>query len=283
MVAPGPALHDLGGLVRRRREAAGLTVRAAASRIGISPSYLIAIEKSRNPTTGRAPMPSPPVLAALGRVLDIDLDLLLTTTTATTGPAHVLLYQTDTAAGAPLDAARAIFAGEVDAWIDAAPPPGSCIRDAGDALDRLARKLEAAARSDSPRRLGVLFGGSSRALLAADDPGRMVASETTWHADVTARFRAALGCAPVANVCVYREADLRELAPRLDRLATIVRLIRSHEGVVVQDGHGRLVTGPSASEAMLADARPGGVGAETWQMLAAAAAAGLARAVARPR
>src|SRR6266508_1229502 len=113
----------LGGILRRRREQLGLSMREAARRIGISPSYLVALEQGRNPSTGRAPVPSPPILAAIGRVLEIELATLLDAAGAATSPsAHLLLYQTGSGQQSPLEAARSLFAGQVDAWIEIEAP-----------------------------------------------------------------------------------------------------------------------------------------------------------------
>src|SRR5919197_6535256 len=94
--APRPAPPSgLGGILRRPREQLGLSTREAARRIGISPSYLVALEQGRNPSTGRPPVPSPPILAAIGRVLEIELATLLDASgVPTSTSSHLLLYQT---------------------------------------------------------------------------------------------------------------------------------------------------------------------------------------------
>src|SRR5918999_3714412 len=114
---------SLAGILRRRRDQLGLSMREAARRIGISPSYLVALEQGRNPSTGRAPVPSPPVLAAIGRALEIDLATLLDASGApTSASSHLLLYQTGSGRQSPLEAARDLFAGQVDAWIEMVDP-----------------------------------------------------------------------------------------------------------------------------------------------------------------
>jgi transcriptional regulator with XRE-family HTH domain len=292
----------LGGILRRRREQLGLSMREAARRIGISPSYLVALEQGRNPSTGRAPVPSPPILAAIGRVLDIELATLLDASGAPTSrSAHLLLYQTGDRHQPPLEAARRLFAGQVDAWIETvdprspddvdSPPDDVLVRnrwplgrtrsgprvfETARALGALSNVLAEAPRSTPPPRLGVIFGASSAVLRSIENPTALLESETTWEHDVGAEFQTALGVEPTANVCVYRETDIQELAARLDPLATVLSLIQAHPHVAVQDG-GDVTAGPAAIETILAAARPAGVSSETWESLARAAAVGLAR------
>ena len=301
-----PSPSRLGGILRRRREQLGLSMREAARRIGISPSYLGALEQGRNPSTGRAPVPSPPILVAIGHVLDIPLATLLDTSGVPTSPsAHLLLYQTGAGQQSPLDAARALFAGQVDAWIEIVDPrrsdnaeslpddilvrkrrplswerSGSPVFETPRILAALSDILAEAPRSSPRPRLGIVFGANSALLRSIENPPALLESETTWEDDVRAEFRAALGVEPAANVCVYREADIQELAARLDPLATVLSLIQTHPHVAVQEGSGAVTTGPAAIETILAAARPAGVSSETWESLARAAALGLARAAA---
>jgi hypothetical protein len=277
--------------------------------MGISPSYLVALEQGRNPSTGRAPVPSPPILAAIGRALDIELATLLDASGASVSSStHLLLYQTGTGHQSPLEAARRLFAGQVDAWIEIVDPRSSDDAESppDDVLVRTRRPL-ISARSrvfgtpralralcdvlaevprSSPRpRLGIIFGANSAVLRSIENPPVLLESETTWEHDVGAEFRAALGVEPAASVCVYRKADIQELAARLDPLPTVLSLVQTHPHVAVQDGSGTLTTGPAAIETILVAARPAGVSSETWESLARAAAVGLAReaATAHPR
>jgi transcriptional regulator with XRE-family HTH domain len=290
-------------MLRRRREQVGLSMREAARRIGISPSYLVAIEQGRNPSTGRAPVPSPPILASIGRILDIELATLLDASGApTSASAHLLLYQAGTGQRSPLEAARSLFAGQVDAWIeifdprrsdDAQPPAedvlirkrgplgwmevGPRVFDAPRALAALSDVIAELPRSSRQPRLGIIFGANSVVLRSVESPLALLESESMWEDDVGAEFRAAHGVKPAANVCVYREADIQELAARIDPLATVLGLIRLHPHVGVQDGSGAVTTGPAAIEMILAASRPAGVSSETWESLARAAAIGLER------
>src|SRR5206468_10992206 len=105
----------LGDTIRQRRQGLGLSVREAAGRIGISTGYLVGLEQGRNPTTGRAPMPSPAVLAGIGRALDLDLRALLELTGVTPRrSAHVLLVQAGSGRRSARAAARRAVAGPVD-------------------------------------------------------------------------------------------------------------------------------------------------------------------------
>jgi transcriptional regulator with XRE-family HTH domain len=308
--APRPVSPSrLGGILRRRREQLGLSMREAARRMGISPSYLVALEQGRNPSTGRAPVPSAPILAAIGRALDIELATLLDASGApVSSSTHLLLYQTGTGHQSPLEAARRLFAGQVDAWIeivdprssdDAESPPDdvlvrtrrplisarSRVFGTPHALRALSDVLAEVPRSSSRPRLGIIFGANSAVLRSIENPLALLESEPTWEHAAGAEFRAALGVEPSANVCVYREADVQELAARLDPLATVLNLIQAHPHVAVQDGSGAVTTGPAAIETILVAARPAGVSSETWESLARAAAVGLAReaATAHPR
>jgi transcriptional regulator with XRE-family HTH domain len=295
---------ELGGILRRRRDQLGLSMRETARRIGISPSYLAALEQGRNPSTGRPPVASPPILAAIGRVLEIELATLLDASGAPTSPsAHLLLYLAGAGNPSPLEAARSLFAGRVDAWIevvdprradDADSPPadvllrkrgplspvpsGSSVVAPPGVLTALSDLLADAPCPRPPARLGIVFGANSAALRSIENPLVLLESETTWEHDVAAEFHAALRTEPVANICVYREADIQELAGHLDPLATLLNLVRAHPHVAVREPSGALTTGPAAIETILSAARPAGVSSETWESLAHAAAVGIARA-----
>lgn len=265
-------MADLGDLIRQRRDQLGLSMRETARRIGISPSYLVALEQGRNPSTGRPPVPSPKILVSLGRVLEINLTALLDTVAAApSASVHLLLYQTGSAHSPPVEAAAQLFAGRVDVWVEA--------RAHGLlGTEGLTGILERAPRSGPKRRLGMVFGDNSTLLRSMDDPLALIESEATWEDDVADACRHALGMAPAANVCVYREADLQELGMRLDPLAAALKLVQTHPHVAVEEPVGRLTTGPAAVERILTAVRPSGVSSGTWESLSRAAAAGLAHA-----
>jgi transcriptional regulator with XRE-family HTH domain len=292
----------LGNLVERRRDELGLSMREAARRIGISPAYLLAIEHGRNPSTGRPPVPSASVLVRIAGALDVDPATLLAASEARTpSSSHVLLYQTGSGHRSPLDAARSLCASRVDAWIEIVDPrrPGDDASRPDDVLsrrtqpllsphsgaggfevDRILGPLAETAElrlTSRPQRLGVIFGASSAVLRSVENPQTLLASEKTWERDVGDVFRVASGDAPRASVCVYRETDLQELAPRLDPLSTVLSLIRSHPVVAVHRDDGVVTTGPAAIETIVLGASPSGVSSETWQLLSRAAAVGLSR------
>lgn len=293
----------LGGIVKRRREQLGLSMREAARRIGISPSYLFALEQGRNPSTGQGPVPSPPILGSIGRVLDVSLATLFDATGAPMyRSAHLLLYQIGSGLHSPLDAARPLFAGQIDSWIEIIDPRSSAntTRRPPDVLIRKRGPLGRAQLASGVfettrlladfadvvaevrplkgrRRVGIIFGANSAALRMIENPAAFLQSETTWEQDVADGFKAVLGVEPAANVCVYREADIQELASHLDPLATVLALIQEHPHVAVQDADGAVLTGPAAIETILLSARPAGVSSGTWTLLARAAGVGLAR------
>jgi hypothetical protein len=246
-------------------------------------------------------VPSAQILAAIGRVLDVELATLLEASGAPAlSSSHLLLYQTGPGHRSPLDAARRLFAGQVDGWIelvdprrsdDVESPAGdvlvstrrpliseqSRVFEARRALAALSGILAEAPRSSPPTRRGIVFGASSAVLRWIENPPALLESEITWERDATAVSRAALGVEPAASVCVYREADIQELAPGLDPLATVLSLVQTHPRVAVEDASGAVTTGPAAIETILAGARPAGASSASWESLARAAAVGLAR------
>ncbi len=252
----------LGDMIRRERERRGLSMREAARRIGISAAYLVELEHDRNPTTGRAPLPSPVVLAGIERALGIGMATLLDLAGAAPPRSrHTLLVLAT--GSAPPDAAAASGASEAP-WV--------AIGAAGSPAAALEATATAVASRTTP--FGLVFASSSSRLRR--DAAAVVAAERTWEADVSATCEAAAGAEPVANVCVYRAGDLRKPAGA-DPLDVALGLVRAHPRVAVQDPRGRVTTGPAAIEAILGLVRPAAVAPETWASLSAAAAAGLHR------
>ena len=260
---------SVGDTLRGRRLALGLSLRHVARAAGISPSYLVALEQGRNPTTGKPASPSPPVLAALGRVLGIGRSELFGLAAPPSRSPHVLLYQTGSGQVSPGAAARRLFGEAVDGWIEV--PRAS-------APERGLAELEAllADRRPAPTvpRLGLIFGADAR------PPGRvlpsLIAAEPTWEADVATVCRRALGAPPVANVCVYREADVRRRADGGDPLASALELVRTHPLVAVSDSRAGVTTGAAAIERILSRLAPDETDPGTWRELAHAAAIGFA-------
>jgi transcriptional regulator with XRE-family HTH domain len=252
----------LGDLIRRERERRGLSMREAARRIGISAAYLVELEHDRNPTTGRAPLPSPVVLAGIERALGIGMATLLDLAGAAPPRSrHTLLVLAG--GSAPPDAAAASGASEAS-WI--------AIGTDGSPAAALGATATAVAGRSTP--FGLVFATGSARLRR--DAAAVVAAERTWEADVSAACEAAAGAAPVANVCVYRAGDLRTVAGA-DPLDVALGLVRAHPRVAVQGPRGRVTTGPAAIEVILGLVRPAAVAPETWASLSAAAAAGLHR------
>lgn len=256
----------LADTIRHRRELLGLSMREAARRIGISTGYLVELEHGRNPTTGRPPVPSATVLAGIGRALEIDVVTLLELAgAAPPRSAHVLLVQLSGGRRSVRAAARRATAGAADTWIE--------IAGRGDPVPAL-RAVADAAGAAPDRRLGLVFGGGSPRLRTRESRDAILASERTWEDDVAAACRTAAGTEPAANVCVYREADLRAAA---DPLATALELVRAHPHVAVQDRYGSVTTGPAAIAAVLTAVPPAGVAPDTWATVSAAAAVGFFR------
>lgn len=259
---------SIGELLKSRRMELELSLRFVAREAGISPSYLVALEQGRNPTTGRPPMPSPRVLAALGRVLGIGRTTLLELAAPQPASPHVLLYQTGARPGSPADAARLLFADAVDRWLEVPPPGGTGLQAA------LEESLVSHRDASGASRLGLIFGARPRYRrggdLAAD-----IEREATWEEDVATICRHTLGVEPVANVCVYREADIcRRDDP--DPLTSALELVRTHPVVAVQGSATGVVTGPRAVERVLGGVAPPTTDHDTWRELVRVAAIGLA-------
>jgi transcriptional regulator with XRE-family HTH domain len=297
MPKPAPLGFDIGSILKERREELGLSMREAARRIGISPSYLLAVECGRNPSTGRPPTPSPQVLRAAANVLAVPLRHLLgETPSAPPGSAHVLVYQTGGRHRSALPAAKRLFGDAVDLWVEVVDPRrgegseqspdvlairgpyGLGARRAGsfnasepiDAVCRVLRDADA-----SRKRVGIIFGATSAILRVLPDLTTLLDSEKTWDQEVSQAVSDVVGSAPVANVCVYRQADIEEAGSRIDPLATLLSLVESHRHVVAQGRGDEIVTGPVAIERGLVAARPPGVSSDTWRVISKAAAVGL--------
>ena len=150
----------------------------------------------------------------------------------------------------------------------AAIPPGRC--------GRLPRRCRARL-TPSPDAGGWASSSPGEPVGASDTrgPSGDARERATWEADVAAACRAAAGIEPAANVCVYREADIRGGAP-------IPRGRRSPSSGRILTSSSRARTGdlgprPAAIEAILTAVRPPVVGVDTWAELVAAAAVGLHR------
>ena len=279
--APPPA--GLGPLVRRHRQAASLGVRAAARRIGISRE----LPRRDRGVTQPDDRTRPGAVAADPRVHRARAATSTSTCCSRrrARPAvpagHVLLYDADGAAGAPLDAARTLFAGDVDGWIDAhdaerrappqrrrgARPPGRDARGGRTLGSARAPRRPVRRELAHPARRGRPGGdGRERGLVARRRDGALPGGVRARSG--SRRLRLPRGRPTAARAAPRSARDDGAADP-------------AHDGVAVREADGALQVGPAASTAMLADARPEGVDAEAWRALTAAAAAGLARAVAR--
>ena len=120
------------------------------------PGYLVELEHGRNPTTGRAPMPSPTVLAGIGRALDVDLATLLDLAGVTPrriGPRAPRPGERRTAIGARRGQAR----GARPPSTPGSRSPAAAIRPGR--CGRLAEAVPGASNGDPDRRLGLVFAG----------------------------------------------------------------------------------------------------------------------------
>lgn len=70
-------LAELGTLIEQTRLRAGRSARAVADAAGLSPAYLRAIERGRNPKTKKASRPSPEALVGVARALSLEPEELL--------------------------------------------------------------------------------------------------------------------------------------------------------------------------------------------------------------
>jgi transcriptional regulator with XRE-family HTH domain len=267
----------LADVVHGARVARSLSLREAARRIGISPAYLSSLEHGRNPATGRPPVPSPPVLAEIARVLDLDLEMLFGMVATAPPSAHVLLIQLGQGTLPAVDGARQAVAADVDEWweiselLDLNAGRRYC---PAQAMQALQARLEYAPPTGGPH--GLIFAAAARPLARAADPCELLAAEETWEHDVACACVEHLGAAPAANVCVYREADIRALR-KVDPLIFALGLVRTHPRIVAQCDDGNVATGADATALLLEALRPDAVAAATWTQLAAAAARGLGR------
>ena len=302
IVLDAVALEAFGHDVRDRRRELGLSVRALAARAGVSPAYVSAIERGRNPATGRPAVPSVAVLVGLAAALELGVARLLDSLRlpGTSAAGHVLLYSFDDRA-CPLEASEGLFGDRVDHWLCIADPRGeepalpggrATVRQwqlgkfpyDGPRLvpDQLVAALELEvrelARVHAGRRVGLLIADCSAVMRRVQNAEAEVALERRWDSEVHRIWAEHLHCPPAVDVCAYRHADVEALGLSIDQLATALELVRQHDLVILLGGDGPL-TGLPAIRRILERARPPGVGAGAWRELAAAAAAGLARAV----
>ena len=68
-------LREFGTLLFTRRRELGLSGRAVSKKVGISPPYLVALERATNPKTGRPSIPSYRILDGLGLTLNLEHEI----------------------------------------------------------------------------------------------------------------------------------------------------------------------------------------------------------------
>jgi transcriptional regulator with XRE-family HTH domain len=292
-----------GRLVRERRLARGLSVRAAAAAARLSPSYLVAIESARNPSTGAPPRPSVAVLRRLARALGLAAEELgaIMPGVADVGPGHVLLYRFDDGPALDSRTLESLAHGRVDQWLYIADPryPNPVPGDDADTLrwswpfgappyaetflvpEHIIEALSATATTLATRvrhgaRLGLMIDDCSAVMRHVVNPETEVLLESSWVERASAAIADTIGRPPLVLVCAYRHDDLEALAGRIDVLDTVMRLIGAHADVVTLDADGGLHTGAEAIEGLLASCRPVGAATGAWRRIAAAAARGLA-------
>ncbi len=293
-------MNVLGGTIRERRVELGLTVRGLATRAGVSPAYVTAIETANNPSTRRAPVPSLAIVARLAGVLDLDLRSLAETgraAPATVQATHLLLYVLTPPPAGLVTSLDTVFGSGVDHWLHIADPrdpnadstPRATTRRfaLGSApyasnylqperlIDALEREVAALGEAKHALRVGLLIADCSAVMRYVQNASAEVEMEPTWHDHVHRIWERHLGRPPAADVCAYYHDDLAALGLTIDQLATALALITHHHRVLVLDGD-TVTEGPPAVRRILEQARPHGTTSESWRRLAAMAARGLA-------
>jgi transcriptional regulator with XRE-family HTH domain len=303
-------LEAFGCRIRNQRTRLGLSARALASKAGISPAYVTAIETGRNPATGRPPAPSIQVVRRLAAALDLDASDLLDQIGAPAtgaGHEHVLLYCLGRSHGGVLALVDRLFGSGVDHWLYIADPREHEVVDLDGRVavtrwelgafpyeahhlepSAVLTALDGAVRSLSPaqagRRVGIASADSSAVMRWVQDAAAEVALERTWHRHVNEACIRHLGTQAAIDVCVYDHEDIQALGLTIDHMATALSLIQDHDQVFVWDD-GETISGPLAIRRILQCARPAGVSPNAWTTLTDAAAETLAahRAVTAPR
>jgi transcriptional regulator with XRE-family HTH domain len=294
----GEQLESFGRRVRDQRHALGLSIRALASRAGISPAYVTSIELGRNPSTGRPPAPSIDVIRGLASALEFDVSKVLgelATSSAAADGDHVLLYCLDRPSGGVLGTVDRLFGSDVDHWLFVADPRDPEPGGVGDGratvvrwelgvfpyetrhldTDALLAALDDAVRSLSAmhaaRRVGLAIADCSAVMRWVQNADSEVALEKTWHHHVHDAWTRHLGCEAAIDVCIYNHDDMQALGLTIDQVATALTLIREHHRVFVLDD-GVAIGGSPAISRILQRAQPSGISLAAWTTLSAAAA-----------
>lgn len=206
--------------LRAARLAEGWSTRDLARRANISQAYVVALEAAASSPTGRAPVPTVNVMAALAASFGVDpLDLLRLALRP--APRHVLLV-VDGAAETPVDLVRRVTRGSsTDSTHDIRLHRRSMREYRPDAVAHLLDvELGRIADDVEGRRIGLVFGEVSTVMSYVSNPEALVEFESRWKHLVVDAARN-VGAHAVWNVCVYRADALRHqhaTTPTLDFL-----------------------------------------------------------------
>lgn len=293
---------QFGRDLRDRRHQLGLSVRAVATRAGVSPAYITAIETARNPSTGRPPVPSVQIVARLAAALDLDVHRLVaaldTRPLTPAAPEHVLLYFLAASPTGALSTLEHLFGSGVDHWLYIADPrtkerdlrnPRATIcqwslgsfpyetrhLDTEELLEALDREVAQLATTHAGSRVGLAITDCSAVMRYVQNASTEVDLEHTWHEHVRRIWRAHLKTELAIDVCAYNHDDVAALGLTIDQLATALDLITSHDRVIALAGDD-ITTGAAAARRILQQARPAGISLGAWTKLAEAAAESLA-------
>lgn len=302
------ALDRLGREIRDRRDELGLSIRALARRAGLSPAYVSALETGRNPSTGRPPAPSVHAVTRLAAALELDVQRLIRTAGGEpSSPAeHVLLYCVDAPRESLLPAIDRLYGKTVDHWLYIADPrhgdagrgdgrsticrwslgafPYATTRlDADDLVGALEAEVGGLAAAHAGRRVGLVIADCSAVMRYVQNAAVEVELERSWHEQVRRIWTRHLDGPPAVDICAYRDDDLDALGVTIDRLATALELVSSHEQVIVLTGADGVTTGAPAIRRVLRHARPPGAGTAAWHELTDAASETLAARACRRR
>ncbi len=268
---------DPTGLARalsNGRAAAGLSTRELSRRAGISQSYVVALERSRDSAAERTPTPTVDVVARLAEAMGVEPHALYASSLRRTGQ-HVLLV-VDGRASSPLRLAQRATGDHSVQWLIAAStnhlahhpatPRVDLRRDGRSTYDpaaitaALRDELQAIRPDVEGRQLGLVFAETSAVMSTLDDPDTVIQFEHIW--DQVVRSAAAEAGAHAAwNVCVYELEALRRLADPVD--ATL-DLMRSHH-TVYNTRRSRITSGFQAALQILEHLRPDTESRSDWR------------------
>lgn len=285
-------LIAFGAALRQRRKERGLSLRRLAEAVGLSASYLSAIECGRNPTTGRPPQPSATAVDRLCETLGLDRTAIFAPAPACAGCEHVLLYRLDARRDGLEALARQLGGNRAASWLcivdpNTRPEPGARFHAwtwpfraepyPDDYLEgpRIVAALAGQAarhKAEIDGSYGVIIADCSSVMRWVANPDAEVEFEDEWCALSGTALAGVLGQPPALNICVYHQRDFEGMAQRVDRLALLLRLFETHERIAAVLADGSVVEGPQAMREILRENRPDSVSGVAWRMIAAAIA-----------